>query len=253
MAVFISHITEEAPIALLLKDWVESTFLGQWKVFVSSDSDDIPPGSSWLGEIDKALDEAKILLILCSPQSINRPWINFEAGCGWVKQIPIIPLCHSGLNKGNLPMPLSTFQALNIEEHEYPRQFLQAIAKHLGVPRLPPIDYDALAKQLEIVSTELSLAIEHTNSDIEETTHANTGALSNDELDILLSLAGVVDDYISVEDVADGLKIHAARAQYYVDKLEQSHYLIRSQSFTGSSEYSLSHAGREILIENGSI
>ena len=34
MKVFISHIAEEAALASVLKDWIESTFLGQVDVFV---------------------------------------------------------------------------------------------------------------------------------------------------------------------------------------------------------------------------
>jgi hypothetical protein len=55
MKLFISHISEEASLALVLKDWIESSFAGQCQVFVSSDKDDIPAGSRWLDEIDKAL------------------------------------------------------------------------------------------------------------------------------------------------------------------------------------------------------
>ena len=36
MKVFISHVSEEAPLALVLKEWIENSFLGQVDVFVSS-------------------------------------------------------------------------------------------------------------------------------------------------------------------------------------------------------------------------
>ena len=56
MNVFISHISEEAHIAKVLKEWIESSFLGQCDVFVSSDKEDIPAGSKWLDQIDTALE-----------------------------------------------------------------------------------------------------------------------------------------------------------------------------------------------------
>jgi len=37
---------------------------------------------------------------------VEKPWVNFEAGAGWVRDIPVIPLCHSGIQPSNLPMPL---------------------------------------------------------------------------------------------------------------------------------------------------
>ncbi|HYR02507.1 MAG TPA: toll/interleukin-1 receptor domain-containing protein, partial [Syntrophobacteria bacterium] len=85
MRVFISHISEEAPLAHVLKDWIESSFAGQCDVFVSSDKDDIPAGSKWLEEIESALGSASALIVLCSPSSLSRPWISFETGCGWIK------------------------------------------------------------------------------------------------------------------------------------------------------------------------
>ena len=58
MRVFISHIAEEAPLALTLKNLIESTFSGQLDVFASSDSEDIPPGARWLQRITDALAES---------------------------------------------------------------------------------------------------------------------------------------------------------------------------------------------------
>ena len=54
----------------------------------------MPAGSKWLEEIDQALAAAVVLLVLCSPASLRRPWINFETGCGWIKRVP----CHSYLS-----------------------------------------------------------------------------------------------------------------------------------------------------------
>ncbi len=115
MNAFISHIKEEAGIALKLKECIESTFAGQVEVFVSSDVRDLPAGSKWLTEIDAALNSSLVFLVLCSKNSLKRPWINVEMGCVWIKGVPIIPLCHSGQTKGELPSPISSFQALEMK------------------------------------------------------------------------------------------------------------------------------------------
>ena len=49
--VFISHITEEAELALKLKELIESSFLEMIEVFVSSDETSISAGSRWLDNI----------------------------------------------------------------------------------------------------------------------------------------------------------------------------------------------------------
>src|SRR5258706_4909597 len=140
MKIFVSHITEELALAFALKDWVESSFSGQCDVFVSSDKDDIPAGTKWLDEIDRALGQSAALIVLCSPYSISRPWVNFEMGCGWIKRVPLIPICHSGQKNEALPPPISTFQGLELEDEDFIAALLSALAKHLKFPKVPRID-----------------------------------------------------------------------------------------------------------------
>ena len=92
MKVFVSHIAEEAALATILKDWIESTFLGQADVFVSER--DISSGEQWFRRLEEELTDAKVMLVLCSARSVSMPWINFETGAGHIKGIPIIPKGH---------------------------------------------------------------------------------------------------------------------------------------------------------------
>lgn len=153
MNVFISHITEESQVALELKKFIERKFLKQIAVFASSDVHDLTPGERWLTKIDEALRESNVLLVICSPSSLSRPWINFEVGCGWIKNIEIIPVCHSGQRKDQLPFPFSTFQSLQAEDENFGNQLLEALATHFKwekVPKTrkqcPPGLYDVLSK-----------------------------------------------------------------------------------------------------------
>jgi hypothetical protein len=148
MKVFVSHIHEEAKLALVLKDWIESTFAGQIQVFASSDIKDIPAGSQWLSEIDSALTSSALFVMLCSPTSISRSWINFEAGCAWMKKVPLMPICHSGLSKNNLPSPLSIFQALEIGSNEFVDSFLESLRVQFKIPKLPRIDKKTMYQEV---------------------------------------------------------------------------------------------------------
>ena len=156
MNIFISHIAEEAPIVEVLKDWIESTFLGQCEVFASSDAEALTAGSKWIDEIDQALDSAKVFLVLCSPASLKRPWINFETGWGWIKGLPVIPICHSGQNTTDLPPPISTFQALEIDSRGFVSDLFSQLAAHLGFPNYPRIDKDAMAEELNAAIRNIS-------------------------------------------------------------------------------------------------
>lgn len=96
-SVFISHIGDEATIAREFKSLIEENFLGMIEVFVSSDGSSVKMGEKWLNDISDALERCAVEIVICSPISVRRPWINFEAGAGWVRGIPVIPLCHSGM------------------------------------------------------------------------------------------------------------------------------------------------------------
>jgi hypothetical protein len=108
--VFISHITEEGEMARHLKELIERKFLRTIKVFVSSHEESISLGDEWLAAIKVSVTNCGLMVVICSPISVTRPWINFEAGAGWVRGIPVVPMCHSGIQPGQLPVPLNTLQ-----------------------------------------------------------------------------------------------------------------------------------------------
>lgn len=149
MRVFISHITEEAPIALALKDFIESRLLRKVLAFASTDVHDLTPGDPWLQKISKALSDSQVFLVICSPASLTRPWINFEAGGAWFKGIPVIPICHSGQRKDQLPYPFSALQAIQIEDPGFGKALLQALCAHFQIPRTPEVDSARLRKKIE--------------------------------------------------------------------------------------------------------
>lgn len=108
--VFISHITEEAELAIALRDYLSSLpYLTEDNIFVSSDS--IEAGQRWFSKIENALRTARIALILCSKASVKRPWINFEVGACLIKDIRVVPVCHTDLKYDDLPTPLNIRQA----------------------------------------------------------------------------------------------------------------------------------------------
>ena len=146
MKVFISHITEDAELASVLKGWIESTFLGQVEVFVSEY--DISSGEQWFGRLGEELTDAKAMVVLCSERSVSSPWINFEVGAGHVKGVPVIPICYAGVSKDTLPAPLFFFQALDVQAANFGMTVIGDLAMHLGYTRTPPIRYEELAADL---------------------------------------------------------------------------------------------------------
>ena len=110
--VFVSHISKEAALAEVLQKNIEKHFLGLIKVFVSSDGASIEAGDDWLRSLREALEGAQAVVVLCSKDSVGRPWVNFEAGAAWLRDVPIIPVCHTDLTPAALPLPLQLLQAV---------------------------------------------------------------------------------------------------------------------------------------------
>jgi hypothetical protein len=143
--VFISHITEEKEITLALQDLVKQAFLDMIDVFVSSDPTSIGLGKKWLNAITEALKDCSVQIILASPESVTRPWINFEAGAAWIRDIEVIPLCHSGITPSHLPSPLSALQSAVATEVNGLKQIFPLLAKALSC-KPPEIDFSGFIK-----------------------------------------------------------------------------------------------------------
>ena len=145
--VFVSHITEEAKLAEVIQAHVRADFLGMVDIFVSSDGASIGVGRKWLNDIDEALQSAQVMLVLCSEASVKRPWINFEAGAGWVRRIPVVPVCHTGMRRVDLPIPLNMLQAIEARQETGWRQVYDALAGKLGATT-PMGDFGRLTSEV---------------------------------------------------------------------------------------------------------
>lgn len=152
-SVFISHISDETDIAQWLKARMDRDFLGTLDIFVSSDRSTIEAGDRWLEVVDKALKRADLQIVLCSRESVGRPWVNFEAGAVWLRGIPVVPVCHSGLAPEALPVPLSMLQGISLTRAEGLQKVYDRVARALGL-RTPAIDFAALAKEAADVESK---------------------------------------------------------------------------------------------------
>jgi hypothetical protein len=248
MKLFISHISEESNLALVLKEWIESSFAGQCEVFVSSDKDDIPAGAKWLDEIDKALENAIAFVVLCSPASLARPWINFETGCGWIKRVPIVPVCHSGQSKSALPPPISMFQAIEVEDEKFISDLLTGLAKHFGISKIPRIDQDSMRQELIAAASNVKLQGSTTR---EKRSTEIVEELPSEALEILKVLCQISGRDPTAYDLAQHFKISEQRMQYFLEFLDEKSLIYRALYMGSPSTYSLTSDGRKYLFDRG--
>jgi hypothetical protein len=170
LRIFLSHVTVESKLADILRVHLLRDFIGLVEIFESSDRLSIPAGSKWLTEVTSALKNADMHVILCSPESRLRPWIQFEAGAAHLRGIPIIPVCHSGLTSAQLPVPMSESEGLEASDPDGLRALYQAIASALGSD-VPPINFDAFADEVE--TFEIEYRTQHAMASAEPTLHGS--------------------------------------------------------------------------------
>ena len=150
-SVFISHVHEDRDVARWLQERLLADFLGDLEVFVSSERHG-HAGEDWLQTIDEALHRCRILVALCSPISISRPWVNFELGAAWMLRKRIIPTCHAGLTPDDLKSPLSSLSGITLTEAEGIEALYATVAQQLGFPRAPRGDFADLAAEVPTVA-----------------------------------------------------------------------------------------------------
>jgi len=154
--VFISHDSRDAMIAEAFSKLLSSVSAGVLKSFRSSDNkgnQGIEYGVEWYPKIIDALQNASDVVCLLTENSINRPWILFEAGMAKGKlNTPIlgiavgVPL--SKISSG----PFAQFQNCDDDENALTKLVKQLVNK---IPNSEP-DEDVIRFQVQQFKTKVT-------------------------------------------------------------------------------------------------
>ena len=251
--IFVSHVSEDAAVAQALGKWIESTFPERGAVFLSSDSRDILAGSRWLDEVDQALGTTRVLLAVCSPASVRCPWIAFEAGCAWIKRVPVLAICYSGQPRVHLPRPLSAFPALEIESPTFVSDLLTSLAGHLQIAAVPRIDEGAMRADLERASGGGSRQGGSSAAPAQEAMPSASGDLEAGALRLLKAIAANDDPGYMADELAAACNLTTTQAKDHIEWLLEQKLLTR-RMFTGKPAlYHLSSTGKKRLVDAGVI
>jgi hypothetical protein len=129
--VFISFDHGDRSVAETTKALLDHELGLRGDVFMVTDPDQLRAGDDWLKVVKDGLSSAEVVLLMLSKRSIRKPWVNFEAGAGWLAGKRVIPACFGNQKKGNLPAPYSHWQGVNLPEDKL--FLLKTIAQTLGV------------------------------------------------------------------------------------------------------------------------
>ncbi|MHC4407201.1 MAG: TIR domain-containing protein [Planctomycetota bacterium] len=267
MNVLLSHINEEAQVAAVLGQWIESSL--DRDVHASGEAENIQLGKQRLAEVDRALSEAQVVLLLCSEQSIGRPWINFESGCAWLKRVPIIAACHCGCSTADLGPPLGSFPAFDLTDAASCQALLETLAKHLKRKRVPRIDCDLMVTEIRAAmdpsaapappatpSNDVPEPVARRPSDVPESAPARraSGATPQPiEIRLLATIKRLPDFTCTAPGLAEGLGEQERRIRHTLEKLVNDHLLtLRASTHPTDPEtrYAFTEKGRNYLAKH---
>jgi hypothetical protein len=135
--VFISHANGDIAVARAVQAHVETELDMKGQVFLSSDPAHIGGGDVWSDRIFSALKACEVLLVLLSARSIQRSWVNFEAGGVFLSGRSVIPLCIGNMSKGALAKePYGSLQAMSLADE--PEELLKRLHELLPGTQSPP-------------------------------------------------------------------------------------------------------------------
>lgn len=133
MNIFISHAVANRNIARSLADILEAA-REDVTTFLASRPGDIGADENWLRGIERALQDADTYIIVLTPESVLRPWVNFEAGAAWFFQRQLVFVRIQALSTDDIPLPINSRQIYMIDDKEQ----LLAVFKSLALPLPEP-------------------------------------------------------------------------------------------------------------------
>lgn len=139
--IFISHAAEEdKDIAEAFQHWLNTAYKGRIKVFVSS-TDGIHPTEMPSTAMQKALDEASVLLVLHTPNSTDKHWITYESG--WAmggKKISLHLLC-KGASVDGIAAPIKTMSEIkNVADENHFKEIISVLNDTIGICNTEPFE-----------------------------------------------------------------------------------------------------------------
>lgn len=149
MKIFISWSGELShKIAEILDQWIPC-ILQSVETFFSTE--DIEKGDNWDRVISERLSECNHGIICLTPDNLNAPWINFEAGAIAKTFDSKVTALMININPSDIKGPLSRYQATRLEKNDF-YQLIFSINKELEKPledkHLKNI-FDSIWKNLE--------------------------------------------------------------------------------------------------------
>jgi hypothetical protein len=123
--VFLSHATADKWLAEIICEKIESIGATTFR-----DDRDIHGGDDIPEEIRKQIKQSREIVVLLTPESVNRPWVLLEVGAAWgsSRKMRITPImCHTPINL--VPDMIKNKKVIGINEM---KAYLSELARRVG-------------------------------------------------------------------------------------------------------------------------
>jgi|GEM_PF-3469495 len=148
MKVFVSWSGETSRgVAELLKKWLPA-IIQSTQVFFSPE--DIDKGANWDSVIRDELNSSSYGIVCLTPQNVDAPWINFEAGAIANTLDSRVSALMIGINPSDISGPLVRYQATCIEKSDFFK-----LIKGINASTESPIDSSVLQTSFEAAWPQL--------------------------------------------------------------------------------------------------
>jgi hypothetical protein len=221
--VFLSYTADDIDLARRIAEALQASMIETWW-----DRWCIYPGDSLRQKIDEGLAECTHFLVLLTPKSIGKPWVNQEMDAGLVRklndQCKFLPVRYE-LSASALPPLLAGMHSPSIEGD---KDITQLINDIYGVSRKPPLGKPPTAVQVaaETKSGYSPAATAIAGHFVENTQHA----LFADPQFTIEELAK--ETCLSIEDTNDALYELSGFL-----KLSHNHVLVKGALFSEFDRY----------------
>jgi hypothetical protein len=126
--VFVSHATADKWLATMLCEKIEAIGATTFR-----DDRDIDGGDDIPEEIRRTISKSHEMLVLITPESVNRPWVLLEVGAMWGRKRKariVALLCHVDLD--TIPDMLKAKKAMSINDFD---QYLAELKRRAGLKK----------------------------------------------------------------------------------------------------------------------
>jgi|ERR1051326_1181360 hypothetical protein len=209
----------------------------------SVDGYKLPLGTHTDDRLREEILQAQVFLGIVTPSSASSVYVLFEMGARWGANRYLAPVLARGGNADLLEGPLSAVNALVLTRRNEVLQLVQDLAEFLSI-QLEPLS----SFQAEVEAVVAAAEVPATTA---KTTEAKSDvSISDDEVRVLQVLAAVTDD-IALEDITTRLKLSDQKAKFFLSELGSKGLSHTTPVVYGVTTYSISQAGRRLLVERG--